>query len=415
MLVTRKPSPTASAGRPATRLKRTLGLPLLILYGLGTTIGAGIYVLVGKVAGIAGSYGHYAFLLGLLAALLPALAYAEFVGRAPHAAGSARYVSEGFRAPWLGVLVGLAVALAGLLSAAALSLGAAGYLTRWLSIPELMLALSLATVLALVAVVGIRESVLAAGVITALEVGGLLLVIFAGLAHEPVEALSSLAHPPPMTMADAARVFGATLLTFFAFIGFEDMVTVAEETKRPERTLARAIFLTLFITAVIYLLVYAVATTTVSHAELGRSKEPLALVAERLPGVPADMIAAIASIAVVNGVLVQIVMASRIFYGLARMGRLPAALGWVHPRFRTPLNAVLLAWLIMMGLALAFPVVEGLAGMTARIVLLVYALVCAALLAVKWRGEPPPEGTFRAPAPLVAAGLVICLVLLFTA
>ena len=403
----------ASEGVPA--LKRTLGLSLLVLYGLGTTIGAGIYVLVGKVAGIAGVHGHYAFLLALIAVLLPALAYAEFVGRAPYAAGSARYVAQGLRSPWLGTLVGLAVAFAGLTSSAALSLGAAGYLARWVPLPELVVAVGLATALALIAIIGIRESVLAAGVITALEVGGLLLVIFGGLAHEPAKALATLAVPPPLNMADAARVLSATLLTFFAFIGFEDMVTVAEETKKPERTIARAIMLTLLITAVIYLLVFAVATATVPHEQLGQSKEPLALVAERLPGVPADMIAAIASIAVINGVLIQIIMASRIFYGLARMEKLPAVLGRVHPRFRTPVNAVLLAWLVVVGLVLAFPVVAGLAGMTSRIVLMVYALVCAALLAVKWRGEPLPKGAFRAPAPLVAAGLVICLVLLFTA
>ena len=243
----------------------------------------------------------------------------------------------------------------------------------------------------------------------------LLLVILAGLAHGPERVVAVLAHPPPVTMADAARVFSASLLTFFAFIGFEDMVTVAEETKRPERTIAHAIFITLLTTAVIYLLVHAVAAATVPPAELARSKQPLALVAERLPWVPADMIAAIAAVAVINGILIQIIMASRIFYDLARMSRLPAVLGWVHPRFRTPVNAVVLAWLTVVALVLAFPAVAGLAGMTSRLVLAVYALVCAALLAVKWRGEPLPAGAFRAPAPLVAAGFVICVFLLFVA
>ena len=428
--LTRAPSPAASPATASARtptLRRTLGLFLLVLYGLGTTIGAGIYVLVGKVAGMAGPYGHYAFLLALAAVLLPALAYAEFVGRAPYAAGSARYVAAGFRSPALGTLVGLAIAIAGLISSAALSLGAAGYLARWLPLPEPVTAVALVSALALIAVVGIRQSVLAAGVITMLEVGGLLLIILVGLAHGPGRVVAVLVHPPPMTMTDAARVFGASLLTFFAFIGFEDMVTMAEETKRPERTIAHGILITLFTTAIVYLLVYAVATATIPHAELARSREPLALVAARLPLVPADMIAAIAAVAVINGILIQIIMASRIFYGLARTSRRPAALrlppvlrlsavlGWVHPRFRTPVNAVILAWLTVVALVLAFPEVAGLAGMTSRLVLAVYALVCAALLAVKWRGEPPPAGAFRAPAPLVAAGFVICVFLLFVA
>ena len=397
--------------RRQPELKRVLTLPWLLAYGLGTTIGAGIYVLIGKVAGIAGDQGHYAFLLAALAVSLPALAYAEFVGRAPSAAGSARFVAVGFRRQWPGTLTGLAVAFAGLTSSATLALGAAGYLARWLVLPEAVIVAGLVSLLAAVAIIGIRESVLAAGVITLLEVGGLLWIVAAALLQRPDGMAAALVHPPPMSAEEAARVLSATLLAFFAFIGFEDMVTVAEETKCPGPTIARAIVLTIVLTAIIYLGVYAAALGTASPQALAASREPLALVARGLAGVPANAIAAIASFAVINGILIQIIMASRIFYGLARAGALPAPLGRVHARFRTPAVAVALCWAVILALALALPLV-ALADMTSRIVLAVYALVCAALLLVKRRGEPLPEGAFRAPAPVVAAGLAVCLLLL---
>ncbi|HHN73450.1 MAG TPA: amino acid permease, partial [Thermopetrobacter sp.] len=234
----------------------------------------------------------------------------------------------------------------------------------------------------------------------------------AGLLQHPADMAAALYHPPPLNASDAARVLSASLLAFFAFIGFEDMVTVAEETKDPGRTIGRAIVLTIMLTAVIYLGVYAAAAGTVSPEALAASHEPLALVARGLHGVPADAIAAIASFAVVNGILIQIIMASRILYGLTHAGVLPAVLGRVHARFRTPAPAIVLCWAIILVLALALPLMS-LAGITSRIVLAVYALVCAALLLVKRRKEPAPEGTFRAPALIVAGGLVVCLFLLF--
>ena len=411
----RRMSPIAS--KPASSqpgLKRVLTLPWLLAYGLGTTIGAGIYVLVGKVAGIAGTQGHYAFLLAAVAVSLPALAYAEFVGRAPSAAGSARFVAVGFRRQWPGTLTGLAVAFAGLTSSATLALGAAGYLARWLALPEAALVIALVTVLTGIAIIGIRESVLAAGIITLLEVGGLVWIITAALLQRPDDMAAALAHPPPMTTQEAARVLSASLLAFFAFIGFEDMVTVAEETRRPGPTIARAIMLTIVLTAIIYLGVYAAAIGTVTPEALSASREPLARVARELAGVPADAIAAIASFAVINGILIQIIMASRIFYGLARTGALPALLAWVHPRFHTPLPAIVLSGAVILALALAVPL-TALADVTARIVLGVYALVCAALLWVKYRGDPLPQGAYHAPAPAVAGGLIVCLLLLFAA
>ena len=395
-------------------LRRVLTLPELVAYGLGTTIGAGIYVLIGKVAGLAGGQGIYAFLLACVAVLLPAMAYAEFVGRQPFAAGSARYVAHGTRRPWLGTAAGLVVSLAGMVSSAALALGAAGYLSRWLALPETAMALGLIGLLAGVALLGIRESVWLAGLITLLEVGALLAVLFAGIVEMPGAVAAALVVPPPMTMAEVSAVLAATVLAFFAFIGFEDMVSVAEEAVDPARNVARAILITLGVTLLIYIGVYAVALAAVPPDELARSSAPMALVASRLAWLPGDAVGAVAVVAVVNGVLVQIVMASRVLYGLARMGQLPGVLARVHARRRTPWVAILLVAGVIAALALSFPVAT-LADATSRIVMGMYALVCLSLLLVKRRGEPLPEGAFEAPAWAVAAGMILCLALLVLA
>jgi amino acid transporter len=398
----------------AGRLRRVLTLPELVAYGLGTTIGAGIYVLIGKVAGLAGEQGIYAFLLACVAVVLPAMAYAEFVGRQPHAAGSARYVAHGTRLPWLGTVAGLAVALAGMISSAALSLGAAGYLSRWVALPEAVMAPAVILLLAAVAFAGIRESVWLAGLVTLLETGALVAVVVAGVVEMPAEVGARLIVPPPLEPAQATAVLAATMLAFFAFIGFEDMVSVAEEAVSPERTVARAILITLALTLLIYLGVYATALAVVPAGVLSASPAPLALVAERLAWLPGDAVGAVAVVAVVNGVLVQIVMASRVLYGLARMGQLPAFLARVHPRRRTPDLAIGLVAAVIIMLALAFPV-TALADATSRIVMGMYALVCLSLLLVKRRGEPLPAGAFRAPAWAVAGGMIICLGLLVAA
>ncbi len=396
-------------------LKRVLTLPELVAYGVGTTVGAGIYVLIGKVAGLAGGYGIHAFLLSVIAVAMPA-AYAEFVGRLPYAAGEARYVAHGLRLPWLGAAVGLAVALSGMLSFAALTLGAAGYLTHYLPISDWVIGLAMLAAMAAVVLMGIRQSVWLAGVVTLLEVGGLLAVIGAGLWHDPAAMAGVVLTPPPLSWSQWNNIIAATLLTFFAFIGFEDMVNVAEEARDPERMIPRAIFLTLFITLFMYLAVFAaalggLATRPGEKSGLAASNAPLALVAGRYRPLNADIISAVAITSVINGVVVQMIMASRVVYGLARKGWLPAILARVHPRSRTPHMAIVLVWFIISLLALAFPVV-ALAASTARVVMGVFALVCLSLLLVKWRGETAPASAFTAPWPVVAAGFVVCMLLL---
>ena len=244
---------------PVTRpkLRRRLSLTLVILYGLGVTIGAGIYVLIGATAGRAGIHAPVAFVLAAVVMGFSAATFCEFVVRFPVSAGEAAYVRAGFGSQSLALLVGLAVMVGGVVSSATISLGAAGYIRAFLD-PILSIDRSLLTVLVIIAVaaiacIGILESVAFAGLMTLIEIGGLLAIIIGGILGTP-DLLARLPEVVPTSFDGMvwSGIIGATLLAFFAFIGFEDMVNVAEEVHEPERTMPRAIFITLVLATLLY-------------------------------------------------------------------------------------------------------------------------------------------------------------------
>jgi len=372
-------------------LKRSLSLTLLTLYGLGTTIGAGIYALIGKVAGSAGLYTPVSFLVAALLAGLSAFRFAEFSARFPASAGEARYVREGLRSRPLSLLVGLMVIAAGLVSSAAVANGFAGYVHELAGIAPAWSLAGFVIALTLLAAWGIGESVLAAGLVTLVEAGGLLAVVWIGREAlvAPPPGLGSLV--PPFEPGAWIGVFGGTFLAFFAFIGFEDMVNVAEEVKDASRTLPRAIIATLVLTLVLYVAVALVAVRSLPIAELAASEAPLALVYERAGGNTALFVGLIAIAATANGALIQIIMASRVLYGLAAQGQLPAVLARVHPKTRTPLIATGLVAAVVLMLAEGFDL-GGLAEATSLITLTVFALVNLALWRLKRR---QPAGVWR--------------------
>jgi len=387
-------------------LNRSLSLTMVVLYGLGVTIGAGIYVLLGATAGRAGIYAPSAFVVAAVAVLFSASSFAEMARRFPVSAGEAAYVQAGFGWTWLSTFVGLLVVAAGTVSCAAIAIGSIGYIREFLDLPQPLLLVTVILVLGAVAGWGITQSVFVAGLFTVVEAGALLAVVLAGFWNDPGIVFDLPKVIPPLDdMPALAGVAGAALLAFFAFIGFEDMVNLAEEVKDPERTLPRAIFITLLLTSLIYILITAVAVLSVPTDELAASPAPMSLVFERVSGFTPWAITLIAIVATLNGVVVQIVMASRVLYGLARQGALPAVLGKVNGVTRTPVTATVLVVGIILVLTLGFPL-EELAELTSRIVLTSFTLVNASLLRLLIR-----EGRFaRTWAP--AAGCVTCLILL---
>ncbi|MGE0613952.1 MAG: APC family permease, partial [Hyphomicrobiales bacterium] len=399
-----------AGGEPG--LKRSIGLALLTFYGLGTTIGAGIYVLVGETAAAAGYYAPLAFVLAGAVMALAAAAFAEFAGRLPVSAGEAAYVASGLSVRWLPTLVGLMVASAGLLTSAVLVQGGAGYLVALTGLPELAFLCSLPFLLGAIAAWGIAESMRMAAILTLIEIAGLVIVIAGG----GPAALERLAAPdfalPPLDAAAVSGLLAAGLLAVFAFIGFEDIVNVAEEVHRPERTIPWAIALTLAGSVALYILISGIAVLTVPHGELAGSSAPLALVMEHTSGMTGATVSVIAVAAVLNGVIIQMIMASRVLYGLARLERLPSWLGHVNTRTRTPLRATAATVAVVLMLALTLPLDE-LARYSSMVVLAVFALVNLALWRLKGREPSPPPGAFLViPRWVPMAGLLGCCALL---
>ncbi|MGD2073529.1 MAG: APC family permease [Gammaproteobacteria bacterium] len=387
-------------------LKRSLSLPLLVLYGLGTTIGAGIYALIGEIAGVAGYLAPAAFLLASLMAGITALGFAELATRMPRAAGEALYVKEGFRSTPLSTVTGLLVTLGGLVSAAALVNGFVGYLHEFVHLPRPAAIVVVTLALGAAAAWGIKESVLIASLLTLVEIGGLLLVI----AVSAPAAAGALADWPALLSLEGAGlsgVFSAALLAFYAFIGFEDMVNVAEEVRDVRRNLPRGILLTLLITTLVYLVLMITAVLAVPPGELAASKAPLAYLYEHATGRPATLISLIALFAILNGALIQIVMGARVLYGMSVMSQLPAALGGVSVRTRTPLLATTVVTLVVIGFALPGRL-ASLAEMTSLTMLTVFALVNLALWRIK-RRDPRPPRTRVLPMWVPAAGFLISL------
>jgi len=386
-------------------LRRSLSLPLVTLYGLGTIIGAGIYVLVAKVAAQAGLYAPLSFLLAALLATFTGFSYAELTARYPKSAGEAVYVQEGLRRRELSLLVGFLIIITGVVSAATIVKGFVGYLHVFVAVPDAVAITLVVLALGGLAVWGISESVAAATLITLVEIGGLLFIIFvAGNSLTTLPARWPELVPPVDLVVWEGILLGA-FLAFYAFIGFEDMVNVAEEVRDPTHVLPRAILLALAGATILYILVALVAVLALPPSELAETRAPLALIYERVTGQPPTLITLISLFAIINGALIQIVMGSRVLYGMSREGWIPTWLGRVHARTQTPHLATFLVAGVILVLALWFPLV-ALAKFTSFVILVVFALINLSLIRIK-RRDPAPVDIRTYPAWIPWAGFVL--------
>lgn len=382
----------AACDRPA--LRRVLGTPMLVLYGLGVIIGAGIYVLVGTIVTTAGGGAPWAFLLAGVLAAMTGLSYAELAVRFPEAAGAAAYIKEAFASDRLSRLTGLAVAAVVVVSAASIARGSAGYLQAFFPLPDSLIAGGLVALFTAVACLGVRESVGIAAAMTLMEIGGLLLVTFAGLpalAMAP-ERVSELL--PGGAFGTWTGVATGVFLAFFAFIGFENLANMAEEAQSAERDLPRAILFSLGLSTFLYVVIAVVVVLALPIEELIASPAPLLAVAAQADWFSPKLFAGIALLAVANGVLLEVIMLARLFYGMAVRGWLPAGLATVSPRLRTPVRATLLGGALTFLLTVLVPFVS-LVSVTSAITLLVFAGVNLALWKLQ-QAQPRTRG-FRAP------------------
>ncbi|MDH5445741.1 MAG: amino acid permease [Gammaproteobacteria bacterium] len=368
----------------AHELNRTLSLPLLVFYGVGTILGAGIYVLVGKVAAYSGMYAVMSFLLASILAGFSAFSYAELSVRYPKSAGEAVYIEQGFHRQHLSTIVGLLIVLMGSVSTATLMHGFVGYLHVFVDWPSTLVIIGLVALMLSIVIWGIGQSVFIAAVMTIAEVIGLLIILWvAGDSFTTLPDRLPELVPSLDAMAWSGILLGA-FIAFYAYIGFEDIVNVAEEVKTPEKNLPRAIIIALVVTTLFYILIATVSILTIQPSRLAESDAPLAMLYQASTGQSPTVITVISLASVLNGALIQIIMASRVLYGMGRQGWLPAHLGKVHGVTRTPVLASLTVGFIILTFSLILPLLS-LAKLTSFITLSIFALINLALWRIKHR------------------------------
>ena len=387
------------------RLARKITMPMLLFYGLGNILGAGIYVLLAEVANTAGMYAPVSFLVALVIVSFTALSYGELASRYPDAAGVALYIKKGFGSTNLSVITGLTISLAALISAATIARGFAGYLSELTPLPEWIALSGLIAVLGFIAVWGIGESVAIAVILTFVEIGGLLLIFWIGL--PALTSLAERAHEliPPLEWDVWYGISLGGFLAFYAFLGFEDMVNIAEEVKAPSQAYPKAILLSLLIATLLYLSISVVSVLLLSAQQLSATEAPFATIYTEATGRGATLITLISIFAIVNGALIQIIMASRMVYGISKRGWLPSILSYVSARTKTPVVSTLLVSMITLGFALWLPLVT-LANLTSFLILIVFSVVNAALIRIKLR-DPAPKGVYSVPFWVPFAGVVV--------
>jgi APA family basic amino acid/polyamine antiporter len=307
------------------------------MYGVGLTLGAGIYVLIGEAAGFAGNSMWISFGLAAIVAIFAGLSYAELTTLFPRAAAEYVFVKNAFKSEFIGFLIGWLTAITSMLVGATVALGFGGYFAQFLDIPITLSAISLLGGLSLVSFIGIRQSAWANTIFALVTITGLGIIIFLGFTYEVTEPVDYFESPTGMT-----GIILAFVLIFFAFIGFEDMANVAEEVKRPKKTLPRAIILSIIITAAIYILVSLSSVRILNWDDLSQSAAPLADVATKGLGIEGGItMSAIALFATASTVLITLVAGARILYGMAKSGSLPSIFSRVHSKTGTPWVAVI--------------------------------------------------------------------------
>lgn len=372
-------------------LKRQLGLFQATMYGVGLILGAGIYVLIGEAAATAGNIVWLSFVLGAVVSVFTGLSYAELASMYPKAAAEYVYVRNAFKNNFLAFIVGWLIIFTAIVSASAVSLGFGGYFAGFYGSPITISAILLIVALSFVNFYGIRESSWANVVFTIIEVSGLAFIIYIGFTFTDTSPVNYFESPFGIN-----GIFAALALIFFAYIGFENIANIAEETKNPTRVLPRALILSISITGVIYILVSIAAVSVLDWQDLGASTAPLADVAGRVLGSGGQLsLSVIALFATTNTVLIMLVAGSRIVYGMSQQNSLPSFFAKINARTKTPWIAVF----AVMAAAIIFAFIGNIvtvANITVFAIVITFALVNLSLIWLRYK-EPNIERPFKVP------------------
>ena len=372
-------------------LSRHIGLFHLTMYGVGLILGAGIYVLIGEAAGFAGNALWISFILGAIVATFAGLSYSELTALFPRAAAEYIFVKEGFRSNFIGFLVGWLTILTSIIVAATVALGFGGYVEELTNIPIIISALIILGVLSFVNFIGIKESAWANTIFAIVTISGLAIIIVVGFSF-PIESEIDYFENP----FGVSGIVLAFVLVFFAFIGFEDIANVAEEVKRPQRTMPRGIMLSVLITTIIYILVSLASIRIVGWEQLAESSAPLAFVAEQRLGQQGHFILSIIALfATASTILITLVAGARIFYGMARDGSLPSKLGLIHKKTKTPWIAVILILVTAIGFSFIGDIVI-IANIVVFAVVVTFAMINLAVILLRYV-KPDQERPYKVP------------------
>lgn len=393
-------------GPEGTALHRAIGGRMLIMVIVGDILGAGIYGLVGKLSSQVGGVVWLPLAIGFAVAALTAGSYAELVGKYPRAAGAALYTHRAFGRPFITFLVAFAVMMSGVASASAAAVLFGGkYLQELVAAPEMLGAFGFLAAITLVNFIGISESIKVNFALTLVEISGLVVVMTLGA----IGLLRGAGDPARVLVLDAPDgaflgILGATALGFYALIGFEDSVNLAEECEEPARTFPRALFAGITLTGVIYIVVSFVAVALVDPKVFASSSGPL-LEVVKAAGVsfPPWLFAVIALLAIGNTALINMMMASRLMYGMANENIVPRVFARVHRTRKTPWVAIVFTVAIS-GVLIASGTAEDLAKTTVLLLLVVFAVVNVCVLVLRRR--PVTHAHFKTPTWAPIIGLV---------
>lgn len=390
------------------KLKRELGLFEATLAGIGIILGAGIYALVGKAAGLAGNALWLSFLISALVASFTGLSYAELSSIFPKAGAEYTYTLKAFGRS-LAFLVGWLIIISGVISSATVALGFGGYFNAIFNAPIVPVAIILIIILSFIIFYGIKESTWFAIIFTLIEASGLFIIIAVGLPY-----LGSVNY---LEVPSLGGLLGASALIFFAFIGFEEMVRLSEETKDPTKNIPRALIIAIVVTAVIYVLVGISSVSVVNWQALGASSAPLSDVASAaLGGQSSLLLSVIALFATANTVLLMLLAASRITYGMAKSFAVPDIFGRVHSKRRTPWVSIF--FLAAVTVLFILPSnIETVANLTNFTVFATFIAINITLIYLRYT-QPDLERPFKVPLnvgrfPVIAGlGLVTSIILM---
>lgn len=389
-------------------LKRSLNLFGAAVYGIGIILGAGIYVLIGSAVGLAGNSVWLSFVIGAIISSFTGLSYAELSTMYPEAAAEYVYVKNAFKNQLLAFLTGWLIIFSGMVSIATVSLGFSSYFSALFGSPKLLAAIVLVILLSVLNFVGIKQSSRVNILFTAIEIGGLLLVIILGFGE--------FGNVNYFEVPSVSGVFAAAALVFFAYLGFEDIVNIAEETKEPSKNIPRALIISIVFTTVFYVLVALAVVNLASWETLGAVDAPLAYAVSTVLGSNGfSLLSYVALFATANTVLISLIVGSRMIYGMAKDAAFPNILSKIHGKTKTPWIAIL----CMMLLSVVFIFLENVdlvANLTSLGVFFTFALVNLSVIWLRYK-RPELKRPFKVPLkigkfPIIPfLGLLSCLLM----